>query len=319
MADINFNDLAGFGKGIDKLLTVLSKAVGTITKSYFERKDIETKRREILTIAQAKADAAKLLTETIKETQNNIGKIHVKHSGIQVESFKNLFSNSEDLNLEKRTLASSTFRSAVKQLNTESVTAIAAEQLRNEKNVSSDPVDDDWIAKFFSIVEDISSEEMQLLWGKILAGEIKQPNSFSFRTLNVIRNLSKEEAETIMKVANFAFEHNRLMYLLMGNKVIMKNIGLTDSDINLLFELGLLNPKHEFEFVSPNTNLYLLGDKLIHGRSIDNVPHYNFTKLGNEILKLTVITPTLEYLQYFDSFFGRFDQLEYKSTTDLTT
>lgn len=319
MSDVNFTDLTGFGKGLDKLLSVLSKAVGRITKAHFERKDIETKQREILAIAQSKADAAKLLAKTIKEIHGNIEKIDIKHSEIEVQSLKNAALNTDDTNLEIRALANSTYRNAVKQLNTESVTAIAAELLIKEKNISDDPVDEDWITRFFSIVEDISSEEMQLLWGKILAGEIKQPNSFSFRTLNVIRNLSKDEAETIMKVANFAFEHNRLMYLLKGNKVIMKNIGLVDSDTNLLFELGLLNPNYEFEFVSRNKNIYLLGDKLIHGRAIDNIPHYNFTKLGNEILKLITINPPLEYLQYFDSFFGRFDQLEYKSTTDLTT
>ena len=37
---------------------------------------------------------------------------------------------------------------------------------------------------FFNIAEDISSDDMQALWGRIFAGKIKQPKSHSLRTLD---------------------------------------------------------------------------------------------------------------------------------------
>jgi hypothetical protein len=35
---------------------------------------------------------------------------------------------------------------------------------------------------------------MQLLWGKLLAGEVARPGNFSLRTLNVLQNLTRSEA-----------------------------------------------------------------------------------------------------------------------------
>jgi hypothetical protein len=39
---------------------------------------------------------------------------------------------------------------------------------------------------------------MQALWGKILAGEIKQSKSYSLQTLEIIRNLSKKKKPTYL-------------------------------------------------------------------------------------------------------------------------
>ena len=36
----------------------------------------------------------------------------------------------------------------------------------------------------------MSSEELQTLWGRTLAGEIKSPGSYSLRTLDFLKNLS---------------------------------------------------------------------------------------------------------------------------------
>ena len=57
--------------------------------------------------------------------------------------------------------------------------------------------------RFLNIAEEISDEEMQDIWGRVLAGEIKKPKSYSLRTLEVLRNISKEEAKLIIKVSNY--------------------------------------------------------------------------------------------------------------------
>jgi hypothetical protein len=51
--------------------------------------------------------------------------------------------------------------------------------LKNEKNVSTEPVDEDWTVRLFNIVEDAYDGQMQQLWDRILAGEVKTPNSYS--------------------------------------------------------------------------------------------------------------------------------------------
>ena len=52
--------------------------------------------------------------------------------------------------------------------------------------------------------EDVTDEEMQLLWSRVLAGETKRPKSFSLRTLDILRNLSKEEAEKFQNLCKYS-------------------------------------------------------------------------------------------------------------------
>lgn len=90
--------------------------------------------------------------------------------------------------------------------NTQSVIANAKDNFITGEQVSSKPVNKDWINRFFSIVEDISDETLHQLWGHILAGEVKQPNSYSLRTLELLRNITKEEADLFVRSASFYIE-----------------------------------------------------------------------------------------------------------------
>ena len=48
--------------------------------------------------------------------------------------------------------------------------------------------------RFFNSIQDIGNEDMQTLWGKILAGEIKNPNTFTLRSLDTLSKITKGEA-----------------------------------------------------------------------------------------------------------------------------
>lgn len=82
-----------------------------------------------------------------------------------------------------------------KMNNTKSVVEKAKSYFTEGESVSNEPVNSDWANRFFSIVEDISDETLHDIWGRILAGEVKRPNSYSLRTLELLRNITKEEAE----------------------------------------------------------------------------------------------------------------------------
>ena len=60
-----------------------------------------------------------------------------------------------------------------------------------EKEVQDHEVDHDWTARFFNDVQDVSSEEMQRLWAKILAGEVEKPGSTSFKAMDILRGLER--------------------------------------------------------------------------------------------------------------------------------
>lgn len=55
-------------------------------------------------------------------------------------------------------------------------------------------VDLDWLNHFGSHAEKVSSERMQLLWAKVLAGEIRRPGAFSLSTLRLLSELDQSMA-----------------------------------------------------------------------------------------------------------------------------
>ena len=90
------------------------------------------------------------------------------------------------------------FQEQKRQSNIESVVQQAALKL-GDKEVKDHKVDHDWTARFFSDVQDVSSEQMQALWAKILAGEVTKPGSTSTRTLSILRNLNQDAADLFAK------------------------------------------------------------------------------------------------------------------------
>lgn len=72
----------------------------------------------------------------------------------------------------------------------------------------------DWFIRYYEASGNISDKEMQILWAKILAGEIEEPSSYSLRTLDVLRNISKEEAERFIKICNTAIKIESRKYVI---------------------------------------------------------------------------------------------------------
>lgn len=94
-------------------------------------------------------------------------------------------------------------RNLQKVENVEEIVSRAKQQFASDEQVPEEPVEKDWMTRFLNIAEDISDKDMQDIWGRILAGEIKKPKSYSLRTLGVMRNMSKDEASLIMKASTF--------------------------------------------------------------------------------------------------------------------
>ena len=63
-------------------------------------------------------------------------------------------------------------------------------------------VNDDWLYRWRDYTGEVSDDDLQKLWGRLLAGEVKAPGSYSLRSLDFLRNLSQEEAALIAKMAS---------------------------------------------------------------------------------------------------------------------
>jgi hypothetical protein len=78
--------------------------------------------------------------------------------------------------------------------------ALAAYKLLAEQGSASEvPPDDDFTDVFFGYVRNVSNERMQDLWARLLAGKFRNPERYSLRTLDILRNLSQRDAEIFVK------------------------------------------------------------------------------------------------------------------------
>jgi uncharacterized repeat protein (TIGR03899 family) len=97
-----------------------------------------------------------------------------------------------------------------RQLNIERIIAAAIPELPNK--VSPKSVDPDWIAAFFDQCKDVSTEHMQQIWARMLAGEVANPGTFSRRTLLIVQSMTKSEAESFTQFCSLTFEFDKLIY-----------------------------------------------------------------------------------------------------------
>jgi uncharacterized repeat protein (TIGR03899 family) len=98
-----------------------------------------------------------------------------------------------------------------RQKNIETIIKKGVESL--PENVSSKAVDPDWISRFFDECKDVSNEDLQKIWGRILAGEVAEPGSCSRKTLAILKDLSQEDAESFIKFCSYVWVRESSVYL----------------------------------------------------------------------------------------------------------
>ena len=114
------------------------------------------------------------------------------------------------------------------QLNLDKISVIAADELKNsESNNPTNPdtsepnkeqstdstnqgtnnseekaIDDDWLNHFETEARQKSTEEMQLRFGRILAGEIRQPGSYSIKAIKLLGELDQNTAALFKRLCS---------------------------------------------------------------------------------------------------------------------
>lgn len=62
-------------------------------------------------------------------------------------------------------------------------------------------VDDEWLARFMDSAKFVSNDEMRLIWGRMLAGEFKQPGNFPKQSIRILSELSPQLARVFSSIA----------------------------------------------------------------------------------------------------------------------
>lgn len=267
------------GKPLEKLIEVVSNAIGMLyePRQIVRKAKAEAKAESIIAIEQAKTQA--IIDGDLEKVQ-------------YLERINNRIVNKE----------------VKRQNNIEEVVSTAGKILESEEKVSEEPLNSDWTTRFFDIVQDVSDNEMQLLWGQILAGEIKQPKTYSLRTLELLRNMTREDAELFQKVAQFALVSGDAFLYTPSND--LRKYGINYVDIAKLIEIGLLRPgdfvkRHLYSQDTTDTKTaFIYGDIVvivnIKAKSGEvSFPIRSFTTSGQELCQLIDISPNMDYIKEF--------------------
>lgn len=261
--------------------------------------------RHIKKMAEARAFEINTIGEALR---NNNDVIVVYDKG-------NIVANTPEFeDFVKRTEYRLAHQELQKQYNIEAVIGNAYIELETKENVSEDPVDEDWLNSFFDSVANISNNQMQIIWGKLLAGEIENPGKFSIRTLDTLRKLTQMEAELFLSLFPYVLrcwgdtEKTFYDYFILDDAI--SKINVSYSKIILLSEANLISSNNMvtvgFSILPMDKeNIYCLNSKIeftnLSDQEIDiSARAYILTEVGkalyNVLCNRDFMTVDKEYL-----------------------
>jgi len=143
--------------------------------------------------------------------------------------------------------------------------------------------DFDWFMRFFEAASNVSDEDMQTLWARILAGEFREKESFSLRAIEILRNMAQWEAKRFRDVAKETV-HFSAVGLCAINEVA--NIFFRSSAMYIFEEIGLMKRRSENRtYINfSNRNICVIAKRPSNNKDV-KINYYTFTRVGAELLK----------------------------------
>ena len=193
-----------------------------------------------------------------------------------------------------------------KQENIESITSKAIPHL--DDNADPNTVDDDWITNFFDKCRIISDDEMQQLWGRVLAGEANSPGTYSRRTVSALASLDKSDAIAFSSLCCCGWligDVTPLVYKVQDP--VYSSAGITFMSLTHLDAIGLVRFESLAGFRREGFGKRLLavyfGSPVIiefPNESDNNIDigHAMFTQIGRELARIVAAKRSEELFQY---------------------
>ena len=305
---MNLSGLTGLSKPLTRLIEVVAKGTGNFFAPHFIKKNANARAYELDTMVNAIKDAG-------MESS-----LVVAHDGDKLTYTIN--SNIVPLDSQENTILSratqrANYQELKRQDNLEKVTKKAADALGGDEEIADESPDDDWINRFFSSAQEVSSDKMQTLWGRILAGEVKQPGSYSLRTLDFLRNLTASEAKAFEELGRYALNWGNLERYAaiptIDKEWLNKERNIQVSKHLFLAELGLIYPDnliYNLHFNKEFIKKIFLWSKehvIVIERNQCKVqvklPMWKFTEVGRQLLPLIDRPLDMAYLEKVADFF----------------
>lgn len=188
--------------------TLVEKGIGGLLKPWQAKREglaqLELRRAELVGLAAAERDA-----EDIRAGRKPLDEVagrYVLRAPVSQDSPFHLLSlplldSPQIVEISIRGLLSDAIR---REVNVAKAIAQAEMELKDDPlEAPTRSIDDDWLFRWRDYAGAVSSEQLQSLWGKLLAGELKSPGSNSLRALEFLKNLSPDDATDIARLACF--------------------------------------------------------------------------------------------------------------------
>ena len=230
--------------------TTAEKGIGALLRPWQIRREgiaqLEVKRKELLVLAQTQRDVDDI--NNGKSIVSLVDMNNPKLISLQNSSSYEFSEKSEpylDINALTDTLSNQIISNELqKEVNISKSLLVAESVLSSDQSEpTSEAVEDDWLIRWRDSAATSSSEKLQELWGRVLAGELKQPGSYSLRTIDFIKNLTQKEANNIQKLFSFVCLDR-----------IIKKSNMDDT----IFDNEYLNKELSFNFLSEMQSLGLI-------------------------------------------------------------
>ena len=300
-------DLIAKVLAIDKLVDYTASGIGAIAGPMLLPWRAAREAKAKLISVQADADARRIEAESSARSLDIIADAQAKArkqlvapnetaAGVAEISRDDVFQRIE-------------FQERKRLANIRSVVEAAADDLGEKEVVDHEP-DPDWTARFFEGAQDISSEDMQKIWGKILAGEVERPGGTSLRTLDNLRNMTKSEAQMFKDACDFVLGGGFLFHSKVTEQfdavkysamLQLQDVGLVNIEVGLTIQLDL-NDDGKYHLLHKKYILIIISSEETRRRL--DIPSVRVTPVGRELYQFVQTRPNLDYLQHFSKFLG---------------
>lgn len=255
----------------NKLIEAVTGAIGKAYEPRYIRKMADAKAYEIKTISDELRNNADLPI-----VYDSSGEISVDISDYEA--------------LAKRAGRRIAYQEVAKQENIEKIVDVAYDSLKDVHKAADGAISREWMHRFIDAAGDISTEDLQIIWSKVLAGEVLEPTSFSLRTLECLRNLDVRDAKLFEFICKFVVFNELIIF----DREFFKRHGIQYSYILHMDECGLLNSDGTITLnveVPEKPELILdFGEYVLMAKSDKErrffVPQFPLTAAGRELSKI---------------------------------
>ena len=173
-----------------------------------------------------------------------------------------------------------------------------------DKNAEPENMDDDWITNLFEKSRIVSDAEMQSLWARVLATEANTPGTLSKRTVNLLSDFDKSDAELFTAFCGFCWEIRNIMPLIFDtNAEIYEKHGINIDTLSHLETIGLIHFEslQTFTEENPPKDVYYYGKRLNLGISEGTplcIGPVILTKIGQELFLICGSKPVDGFYEY---------------------